>query len=252
MAFEAALRHVMAESCDAAGAALAPFEPWLAQALALGPTPRTGPLRHDVLLPAPGRRSAALTVFPPGRGALAAAGPWASAHLGAIARQAVDDLAARLPAGVRVAGGAAWRGGELWLKLYFAALPALGLGVEPVAVGVDVGARGATRLRAYWAGGAAEDAWLAGWDAPALPPLAGISHRLVGVLGDEKRSLNLIFAPGATLADLGAVAAAVPVAPCLDEALIRRLGDHHLRPTAYEIDLYRDRRETDVLVTLGE
>jgi hypothetical protein len=222
--------RALRRACDSVGVDYAPFASWAALA---SPTPSEGPLAHDVLLPAPGRSpSVGINLFLPGREVAALAEAWAAEHLGAVAQAAVAEVTA---SAARVAGGVAWRGGELWVKLYL---------VDRDVVGIDIGARGAARRRAYHHEGLV---WLEGWNAPSLPALPGVSHRLVGVLGDEKRSLNLIFGPRASLDDLRRVAAAVPLPSCLDESLL----EHGLRPAAYEIDLYRDRRETDVLVTVA-
>jgi hypothetical protein len=126
---------------------------------------------------------------------------------------------------------------------------------ETLAIGIDVTAAGVSRFRTYHP--AIPDA-LAGWPPRPWPaPAPGVSHRLVTALGrpgepGAKRTLNVIFSPGAPMRGL------LEVAPDLDAAwlgaLDRRCRAHGLvlRPVASEIDVFEDGSErSDALVAIG-
>jgi hypothetical protein len=260
--FSGALESVFMTALARARCSRTPFDSWLTLAGEGGPTPAQGPLRHDIVLPSPGRRRLGLNVFPGAVSSeriVAAARAWAGANLGPGGEEAMAHLCSAR--GVSWTAGALVDGDEPRLKLYASGrgLEALArdLGVDGgasgvVAVGVDVTLRGIERARIYltWEGGRQA---LDGWNAPALPALAGVSHLLVTLLGNEKRSVNVIFGPQASLDDLRAAAAAFPLPSCLDDVLLAEMMPPGwvLRPVAYEIDLYRDRRESEALVTIA-
>lgn len=195
------------------GAPLAPMRPLL---LAVGPTPRRGPLTHDLLVPG---RFAGVNVFP------------------------TDDRALRAlldppPGPTRWAGGLAFGEGTLRTKLY---------SLEPTLFGIDRIDGAWARRRTYHPPAEVD---LRGWPVAWPPPVPGESHRLVTVLGDEKRTLNILFQTSGTLADLAALTDVRRF-----DVLAARVATegYTLRPAAWERDLHADGRvEEDVLLTLGE
>jgi hypothetical protein len=213
-------------------------EPWLDAAAELGPlNPPQGPLTHDVLVPG---TALGLNVF---------AHPRIAEIATAWAHRWLSAEAATRAAAVLSLERTTWHGGfqssasNLKLKLYATTqvprvLAALSAHAPhaPEAVGLDVTPEGITRVRTYHA---PDDSLLEGWPAEPWPQMRGpgISHRLITVLGDEKRTLNTIFLPSAPLSSLPG-----------SEALVTGFK---LAPAAHELDVYRDgRRETDLLVTL--
>lgn len=208
-------------------AVLAAMRPLL---LAAGPVPSRGPLTHDLVVPG---AAVGANVFEHGR----ALGLDAALHGFATGLGRGPEAASLLgEPGTSWAGGLLRRPGETRLKLYRVA-------PEPP-LGVDLTARGPERWRRYvppfpldWPG--------AEWP----PPQPGESHRLITVLGEEKRTLNVIFRPGAPLEPLLALGAPTWLRGL--DGRSRALG-FPLRPVAWELDLYADgRREVDVLVALG-
>ena len=267
----------------AGGVELAPLAPWRALAGRIGPTPRSGPLTHDLLPPTPRAPTrVGLNVF--GHDAATSeavaetARAWAALWLGDDAAHWIDEV----PRTTRFAwnGGALIADGAPRLKLYFTMarpdglVPIFGvLGREPVpsalAVGVDLTRDGPARVRTYHR---PTPGWLEGW--PELGTAAadwtrvraaGLSHQLVTVLGtrgddDAKRALNLIFGPRAPL---DALSVAAEFAPAVPDARPRdRFGElaarcnadaFALRPVAYEIDGRGDGSvDADLLLTIGE
>lgn len=199
--------------------------------LAAGPVPRRGPLTHDLIVPG---RSVGANVFEHGR------------DLGLrAALLAYAEGMGQLPTVEALFGreGVEWAGGLLLgpegprMKLY-------AVSPEP-ARGVDVDARGERRWRSYHA------PFPLDWPGVVWPPTQpGESHRLITVLGEEKRTLNVLFQTSASLGPLLELGAPGWLGE-LDGAL-RGLG-FALRPVAFELDLYADGRvERDGLVAVGE
>jgi len=240
---------------------------------AAGPSLRASGLRHDLLPPSPSAPDRlGLNLFGTDGRLLDLAEQWSRRWLGPQAATAVAALPRPL--------GVAWHAGALWsaagprLKLYATAEATVALapvlravGLPPRAgalgLGLDVDATGPLRARTYHLDGTP---WLADWPQAQASrwqsvSAPGISHRIVTVLGDEKRTLNLIFAPWAPLSSLEQVARelAEEAPPALPPAGRPALGPGTvLRPAAYELDLYppdaahpAGRVQADLLLTVG-
>ena len=208
-------------------ALLAEMRPLLLRA---GPVPRRGPLTHDLIVPG---EAVGANVFEHGRGlGLREAMLDHAARMGQ--RSAVEALFAR--PGTTWAGGLLQRREGPRIKLY-------AVSPEPQR-GVDITPRGEARWRSYHAPFPLE------WPSVDWPPpQEAESHRLITVLGDEKRTLNVIFRPGAPLAPLLRLGAPSWLAE-LDAALAP-LG-FTSRSVAWELDLHADGRvETDALIAIG-
>lgn len=199
--------------------------------LRAGPVPRRGPLTHDLIVPG---RSVGANIFEHGRdlGLKAALLGYAE---GLAQGSTVGALFGRQ--GIQWAGGLLQSPEGPRIKLY-------AVSPEP-ARGVDVDARGERRWRSY------HPPFALDWPGVAWPPAQpGESHRLITVLGEEKRTLNVLFQTSASLKPLLELGAPAWLGG-LDAAL-RGLG-FALRPVAFELDLYADGRvERDMLVAVGE
>jgi hypothetical protein len=262
------------------------FAAWRERAIAGGPTPASGPLTHDLVLPrGDSDGGVGLNLFrQPPEERMHLACDWAAGTFGARAADAARDLLTAVPDGVEVAPGAFVSRGGARLKLYFGGGDAKGLmhlaqriGVtaEPGTRGlaVDIGAGGVARPRAYRTL-AHDDAVLASLGTTAArwgeaqPAGDALRHAIVESLGawpdaGAKRSLVRTFAPNADIEALigyeqALVRHGVPMQHPLDAAWLRTLAASVARDgfalcaVAHETDLFPDGRvASDVFVCLG-
>lgn len=264
----------------------ASLAPWVALAAKGGPTPRRGPLTHDVVLPhREGRAGLGLNLFRyPATDSVDLARQWAREALGLQAAGVLTDLLDRVPAGIEVQPGVYFDAGGERIKLYFGAhrpeaLPQLGvlLGVEGVAtsrgMAVDLRASGFERAREYRRiePGTGELASL-GQAAIRWGRLARggseLRHCMLGTTtssdpAEVKRTLVQTFAPDAPVEALVAfesalAASGVALPRPLDVEWLGALAadaaaaGQCLYAVAHELDLHADGRlDSDLFVTLG-
>jgi hypothetical protein len=222
------------------GAPIREFLPWVEAVVARGPTPPSGPLRHDLLL-GPGRLG--ITLFASTRDptlealAIDRARGWGDRFVALV--EAIVDAEEGRHVGLR------WtEEGGFTLKLY-------GADGE---TGVDVSAHGAHRRRVY---------------RRVEPPsrlesdsLMGYSHTIearltpdASLTGVGKTTTAIIFGPRAPVSSLDIAAGrlrqgATPWADLPPAARHPLMGD--LRAAALELDIHEDGQESfDVLVTFG-
>jgi hypothetical protein len=283
--FAAALELALDAMLERAGASALPLEVFRELALRGGPTPRSGPLVLDLLVPrSAGLLRFGLNVFQnPHDHAVARALEWSDVALGRASRDALAALLVDPPVGLAVCPGLYVSEAGLQLKLYFgsrsqAALPHM---AERLAVRCVPGARGLavdlrdacfSRARQYFAVDV-HDPQLAG-----LSPWAarwcglehrgeGLGHAMLGALGEwpeptAKRALVQTFTPDATLAQLERFESGLAFLPSelrVDLGWLQQLAGRIaalgfvLRPVAHELDLFPDGSlDTDLFVTLGE
>jgi hypothetical protein len=243
------------------------FEPLTSWAAAAGAAPGGGLRVEWVAAREPGRFG--MTVFEPssGRAHLDVGRALCAARFDAAAStawaQSVEDLTT---VGVKSHVGLAWdRQHGYRLKLFIGHGPGLGeaarrLGLAPtpelVGVGCDFWSGGRYRPRRYLR--ARDFSALAALAAPEQAPDWPLPERGHAVLtlteADDalghKTTFSAIFPPQAGLGVLAAYPAAPPRASL--ESLAVDLEPCVLRPSALELDRYRDgREETELLVTLG-
>ena len=272
MGFRAALDRVLTVTLTRASAeVMEGLRPWVDLVAELGPTPKTGPLHHDLLWPAD---NVGLNAFDHRSDrVMPVARRWTRDVLG---EQAASELAAlenHVPADTSWHAGAAhdrirgWRL-KLWAhgpKMNELAL-AFGVPGEWSHLGIDLRDGGLERARGYRRIDEAHPDWgaSASWVDVAVE---NVSHLVVAELRrwpdpGAKRSFDTIFSPEATLDDLfmehGRVAPlgrfATPPSEALREleAAVRREG-MCLRPAAFEIDVYPgEPARSDLLLTIGE
>ena len=240
-AYTRSVRGALLELLTIAGAPPTPFESWLDAAARRGPTPSSGPLRHDLLL---GADLFGLTIFASTRDfalesmALSHADRWGR-EVGELTREWIGEGDSREP---RHAGLRWSRASGFVLKLYRG-------GSE--ARGADITRRGLGRRRSYRR---VEP------PAAALGTLRGYAHTLEARLEPEeaadgvgKTTTAVIFRPDAPLASLDAGARVLRegAAPWAETSL-RSPQPERLRAAALELDRWDDGRESfDVLVTLA-
>ncbi|MCA9623654.1 MAG: hypothetical protein KC731_31750 [Myxococcales bacterium] len=270
MAFRAALDSLLAELAPDP-ALRAAFAPWCDLLATVGPTPRRGPLTHD-LVGFAGSGDFGINVFDHGTPVLPTARAWAHDHFGDRAAQELAELEASLPAGTAVHAGASHDRRGHRLKLWLAGpsvAQVLSLTGGPYThLGIDLRPEGLERARGYRPTPSSETSWdrFEAWRlAPPAP--SPISHQLLAELGvwsedpDAKRSYDTIFSPEASLEALFAeedrcISLGVPAVAPRDRllALDRRLQTLglSLRPAAHEVDLHPGQPpRVEILLTIG-
>jgi hypothetical protein len=283
----AALDALLDAACRRAGVSRPPeLAAWRDVARLGGPTSRSGPLTHDVVLPhTSGERGLGLNLFRhPETDSVELAHSFAAERLGATAASALDALLHDPPPGLEIQPGIHLSAAGPKLKLYFGsnrpdALPQLagriGLETAPESRGlaIDLDATGLSRPRQYRKlERAAPELGAYGGDAARWSSMACVGtsfrHCMLGSLGrwpepSAKRALVQTFAPDASLdaliayeSDLIAAGVALP-RPC-DASWLEDLArvvagtGHALCAVAHELDLFPDGRiDSDVFVTIG-
>lgn len=275
MGFATALDRVLATLlAEAPPEVTRRFEPWVALVVEVGPTPRQGPLHHDLLWPS--SDGVGLNVFDHGSGGvMPVARRWARDVLGARAASELSALEKRTPTQTSWHAGAAHDRARGWRLKLWAHGPcmddvtsAFGLSGDWTHVGIDLREGGLERARGYRRIDEAQASWEASgsWVGPSASA-PGVSHRVVAELGrwpepGAKRSFDTIFGPEATLDDLFAEQRRVMTLarlPALAPEPLRALEAEvegtglRLRPAAHEIDLFPgEPAHAEVLLTLGE